>query len=233
MGDVARDLEGSTDVEGAITLVTKLVCETVPGADYAGIMIGHRDGRLETKASTHELVNRLDAIQCELDEGPCIDALASQHVVETGSLCDDHRWPRYAPRAAELGIVSQMGFPLFARSGKLGGLNIYSTQRDSLDKEAQFIGDLFATHAGIALGRARKESQLGAALSTRKAIGQALGITMERYQVDEERAFQFLMRVSQNGNIKLRDLARDIVQQANAQAVAQASNNGSPAHEML
>lgn len=215
MSDVARSLEGSAGVDDTFATVTKLVCDTVPGADYAGIMIGHRDGHKETKAPTHELVNQLDAIQSELDEGPCIDALANQTVVQTGNLCDDDRWPRYAPRAAEFGIVSQMGFPLFARSDKLGGLNIYSTQRDSLDHEARFVGDIFATHAGLALGRARKESQLNDALSTRKAIGQALGITMERYHVDEERAFEFLLRVSQNGNIKLRELARDIVRQAN------------------
>lgn len=217
MRDVARDLEGSTDVDETIARITQLVCETVPHADYAGILIGHRDGRRETKAATHELVERLDAIQCELDEGPCIDALASLRVVESGDLCADDRWPRYAPRAKALGVVSQMGLPLFARSDKLGGLNIYSTELHSLDGEAQLIGELFATHAGIALGRVRKEQQLNDALTSRRAIGQALGITMERYQVDEERAFQFLLRVSQNGNIKLRDLARDIVSQANEQ----------------
>lgn len=170
MGEVARDLEGSTDVDDTIAMITRLVCETVPGVDYAGIMIGHRGGRRETLAPT--------------DWSP-------------------RSTPRYAPRATELGIVSQMGFPLFARSDTLGGLSIYSTQQGSLDTEAQFVGDLFATHAGIALGRARKESQLTDAVSTRKAIGQALGITME--------------------------LAREIVQQANAQA----GDIASAAHETL
>ncbi len=34
---------------------------------------------------------------------------------------------------------------------------------------------------------------------------------MERYQLNEERAFQFMTRVSQDSNIKLREVAADIV----------------------
>ncbi len=217
MSQVARNLEESLDVDSTLEMITRLVCETVPGADYAGIMIGHRDGRKATVAPTHDVVVALDDLQRELEEGPCIDALNGQARVESGDLCDDDRWPAYAPRAVRFGVVSQMGWPLFARSNRLAGLNIYATKKHALDDDAHYIGELFATHAGIALGRVRTEQQLSEALSNRKAIGQALGITMERYQVDEERAFQFLLRVSQNGNIKLRDLAREVVLQANEQ----------------
>ena len=42
-------------------------------------------------------------------------------------------------------------------------------------------------------------------------IGQALGIVMERYGIDEDRAFQFMVRVSQDSNVKVREVAADIV----------------------
>ena len=42
-------------------------------------------------------------------------------------------------------------------------------------------------------------------------IGQAIGILLERYRIDADRAFQFLMRASSSSNIKLRDVADEIV----------------------
>jgi AmiR/NasT family two-component response regulator len=71
--------------------------------------------------------------------------------------------------------------------------------------------ELFAVHASIALGHAQQEHQLNQALSSRKVIGQAVGILMERYQIDQDRAFHFLMRVSSTSNIKLRDVAHELV----------------------
>jgi AmiR/NasT family two-component response regulator len=52
-------------------------------------------------------------------------------------------------------------------------------------------------------------------LQARKVIGQAIGIVMERYQMNEDRAFSFLVRASSHGNIKLRDIAQELVEQRN------------------
>lgn len=50
--------------------------------------------------------------------------------------------------------------------------------------------------------------------TTRKVIGQAVGTVMERYQLDEDRALMYLAQVSQHSNVKLRDVAAELVQQA-------------------
>ncbi len=70
---------------------------------------------------------------------------------------------------------------------------------------------LFATHAAIILGHAQQEDQLNEALRNRKTIGQAIGILMERYRIDADRAFQFLIRASSTSNVKLRDVAEEVV----------------------
>src|SRR5690606_1122688 len=101
-----------------------------------------------------------------------------------------------------------MGLRLFTEQATLGGLNLYSTQTDTIDPDVQHVAELFATHAALALGRARHVEDLNTALQTRKVIGQAIGIVMERYQLDEDRAFQFLVRVSSHSNVKLRDVAQ-------------------------
>lgn len=73
------------------------------------------------------------------------------------------------------------------------------------------MAELFAAHASIALGRSRREEQLNAALFTCKVIGQATGILMERHELDEDGAFAYLTRVSSHTNVKLREVAREIV----------------------
>jgi len=97
------------------------------------------------------------------------------------------------------------------------GLNLYSYRPDVFDTDTRHLVGLFATQAALAMGRTRQVENLSgrtrqvenlsAALETRKMIGQAVGVLMAQYQIDEDRAFEFLVRVSRDGNIKLRDVA--------------------------
>ncbi|MGO1972258.1 MAG: ANTAR domain-containing protein [Propionibacteriaceae bacterium] len=73
---------------------------------------------------------------------------------------------------------------------------------------------LFATHAAHAMGKAMKQDQLNESIASRTVIGQAMGIVMERYGLDDDRAFSFLKRTSQDGNTKLVEVARHLVEQA-------------------
>jgi GAF domain-containing protein len=129
----------------------------------------------------------------------------------------DQRWPRYLPEAVRAGLRSQLAVRLFLDDrGTMGGLNLYSTTQETLDPDAEGIADLFAAHAAIALGRAREIANLHEALHSRKLIGQAIGVLMERYGVDEDHAFSFLVRASSHDNVKLRDVAQHLVDEANA-----------------
>lgn len=60
-----------------------------------------------------------------------------------------------------------------------------------------------------------KQDQLNESIASRTVIGQAMGIVMERYGLDDDRAFSFLKRTSQDGNTKLVEVARHLVEQAN------------------
>jgi hypothetical protein len=59
---------------------------------------------------------------------------------------------------------------------------------------------------------AATEEQCYNALETRDLIGQAKGKVMQRYDVGADDAFAMLVRLSQNGNQKLRDIARRIAE---------------------
>jgi AmiR/NasT family two-component response regulator len=59
---------------------------------------------------------------------------------------------------------------------------------------------------------AQTEENLRSALVTRTLIGQAQGILMERLKITPDQAFGLLSRLSQQSNIKLREVARLLVQ---------------------
>jgi GAF domain-containing protein len=185
--------------------------------DEAGVSVTHRNGRIETRAATGDLVRLLDQAQYDSGQGPCLDAMdAAAHVdvVAVDNVRQEQRWPGYLPTAIQHGLRSQLGVRIYAEARTVGGLNLYSTTSDTIGPDSVALAQLFAAHAAVALGRLRRESHLLEALQTRELIGQGIGIVMERYGLTADRAFDYLSRVSQSSNTKLRDVAADLVRQA-------------------
>ncbi len=216
LAEVARILDEKRDVRETLEGIANTAREAVPGFDHVGVSIapaGRRRDRspIETLAATDPLVDQLDQLQWHLGEGPCVDALQAEPVVIVEHARHAQRWPRYVPEAVRIGLRAQLAIRLFSDRSGVGGLNFYSVAQETVDPLAPVIGELFAVHAAVALGRAREIEGLHEALASRKVIGQGIGILMERYGFDEERAFQFLLRSSQQNNVKLRKVAEDLV----------------------
>jgi hypothetical protein len=190
--------------------------DAVPGFDLVGISTVDGKGNVETRAFTDLKVLEFDKLQYSVGEGPCLDALGAAHVVSVPRLRHERRWPGYVPRVVEMGLRSQLAVKIsLDGNGLLGGINMYSTISDEIDPEAESVAELFAVHAATIMGSVLKIGQLSSAMQTRKVIGQAIGILMERYGIHEDNAFGFLVRASQTDNIKLRDIAQGVVDEAN------------------
>ena len=182
-----------------------------------GVCFGYKFlGDIQTRAFSGDLVLALDKTQYGLREGPCSSVLQGSESVAVSSLRQEQRWPNYVPHALKAGVRSQMAVKLYLDEDTLGGINFYSTISDEVSEDAQALARLFATHAAIALGHAQERDTFTEGLRTRRAIGQAIGILMERYEMNEDRAFAFLVRASSHQNIKLRDVAQELVAEANA-----------------
>lgn len=93
----------------------------------------------------------------------------------------------------------------------MGALNLYSKSPDAFDDESREMGSVFAAHAAVALGSARNEEHLEAALASRDVIGQAKGLLMAREGITPDEAFAVLRKASQRLNVKLRDIAGRVV----------------------
>jgi GAF domain-containing protein len=212
----ALEINAPSTVDATLDRIVHTARRSLPGIDHVGVSVSRRDGGIETRAATGDLVLTLDELQYRLNEGPCLYAIAAATVVRVEDAARDQRWPRYMPEAVALGLRSQLGLQLGLDGETLGGLNMYSTSVDRFDDEVLHTAELFAVHAALAMGRARTEEQLRSGMSSRSEIGQALGLLMERYSIGGDAAFAFLSRASSVNNTKLRDVAAEIVADANA-----------------
>lgn len=207
----SESMNASRTFSEALDAIVGATRTSLPEFPHVSISMRRRDGTFETAAGTDQLAWELDAVQYELGDGPCVQAVEHEPVVVVENLRHEQRWPRYVATAAAKGVRSQVAVRLFSDKRHVAGLNLYSTEHDGVDQLSADTARLFATHAAIILGHAQQEDQLNQALVSRKAIGQAIGILMERYRIDADRAFQFLVRASSSSNVKLRDVAEEIV----------------------
>jgi GAF domain-containing protein len=191
--------------------VVRRAVEVVPAADHCGITLRRRRGRAETVAATDELVVAVDTAQYDLHEGPSLDSAFEADSYVIGDLRRDERWPRWSPVAIGHGIRSVLAIRLHAGERTLGALNLYAERTGSFDADTVDTALIFASHAAEALNKARLVTDLEAALQSRHAIGMAQGVLAVRYDVSYERAFTILQRYSNDRNIKLRDVARMVL----------------------
>lgn len=180
-------------------------------ADHAGITL-IRGSRLETVAATDDTVHLVDAYQHELDEGPGRDNSWHRQTLLIEDMTDDGPWPRWASAVTALGIASMLAAELRGHSARrLGSINVYCTQRRTFtDDDIAFVG-IFARQAAITLAESQSETSLYMAMDTRKLIGQAQGILMERHGLEATEAFELLCRYSEDHNIKLRYVAEHLL----------------------
>ena len=204
--EAAKLMNAPPTLGETLDAIVRAALATVPGFNHVGISITHRDGTIETKSATDPLVWELDAVQYGLREGPCYDSITGCGITVVRRARHDQRWPRYMPEAVKRGLRAQLAVGLYSDRDSLGGLNLYSTESDDVEDDAIGIAELFAAQAAIALGRSRK------------IIGQALGLIMQKYELNEDRAFQFLIRASSTSNVKVRDVAAELVHNANQRA---------------
>ncbi|WP_217242947.1 GAF and ANTAR domain-containing protein [Streptomyces sp. AC555_RSS877] len=170
-------------------------------------------------AASDELVDRFDQRQYEVGEGPCLETLrtGSPHSIE--DVDEEQRFGSFPGLARGHGIRSVLALPLApARQQVPGVLNMYSENRRSFTPQVREQAAVFAGYASGALGVALKFAgqlqfslDLQNAISSRTVIDQALGIVMTQESCSSERAFEILTRASQHRNVKLRDLATEIV----------------------
>ncbi len=226
--ELAALLPSNESVDVVVSRVCSLAVGVLDGADLAGVCL-HDGERSTTIGHTDPVVLQLEKLQREVNEGPCLQSLDQQgadgHLHDIGATDVDDQWPRFSSGIASLGIGSMLSVRLFAGQGALGALNLYGRKPFAFRRDDHPIAFIFAAHAALALAdsralsRVRETERIRRSLAAQEIIGRAKGILMERERISNEAAFDILREISQRSNVKLRQVAKRIVDAAEEQAL--------------
>ena len=211
MAELARAAASPRSVDEVLSDVTATAKKLIPGVDTAGVLLIGKAGKYESLAGTSTLPYLLDDLQMKYEEGPCVQAALDDLIVRTEDFRTEERWPQYSAAVVELGVLSGLSVKLYTADRTAGALNLFSLNPHAFGAEDETIATILAAHAAAAILASRQGEQLQSALTTRDRIGQAKGIIMERYGIDDVAAFEMLKRLSQDSNTRLVDIAQQVI----------------------
>ena len=209
-------LEGQT-LDSLVGTIGRLAVKSLDGWDAAATSLVTGE-EVATYGCTDDRINAVDQAQYDA-MGPCVDAIRTGEIQYFDGNEVPARWRQFAEIAANNDVYSVFSFPLRLDDDVIGAINLYSRERDALKPGHREEGSLFAAQAAVAISNARaylgkqtQVDQLEDALETRTLIGQATGLLMAQDGLTSDEAFQKLVAVSQNSNIKLREIAQRYVE---------------------
>jgi len=155
--------------------------------DGVGMQLVDREG-LGARVSTDERSSDLDALQDELDDGPCVECLHTGMLHDLEPVTSDERWPTFAPAARHTGLIACLALPLITEGELIGVLNLYAWPAGGFAGWDRQNCTNFALHASVSLASAQAYARTQvriAELQGRLAAGDDLidrahGVLMER-----------------------------------------------------
>ena len=215
---LADTLVDDFDVVEFLSMLTSRVVE-LSIATEAGILLADETGNLQVMAASKERTRLLELFQIQNAEGPCQECYTTGRPVEVPDLeLERDRWPRFAPRALEVGIRSVQAVPMRLRGEVLGAMNLFIAQPGGVDPADRTLVQALADIATIGLLQRRTTlnaqlhlGQVQHALHSRIVIEQAKGIIAQQAGIPIDDAFERLRTHARNHNRRLHDLARAVI----------------------
>jgi len=219
LSEFAHTLAGRFEVSEVLYRLVEHVIEIL-GVDGAGVSVVDEEGSLRPVTVPNEMTRQLEAVEEQLQQGPCVDAFHNGDEVVVPRLRDQaDKWPDWAAKADELGVQAVLGIPLLVSEQSLGAMNIYSlAERDWAPAEvrvARVLCDMAASYVANAseLDHARRTAeQLQEALESRIIIEQAKGVIANEQRITVEEAFVILRGHSRKQGVSLRAVSKAVVE---------------------
>ena len=221
VASLTRYFVGNQTLGETLHQVCELTTQAVPPAHHVGITL-MVDGKLSTSVFTHPEVPDIDRAQYRTGDGPCVDAFRTGVPYLIRSTLETGRWQEFRESAAKHGVLSTLSLPLLIHdSVAIGAINMYAETEDAFTDDNQQVAEMFASQAAFVLANAQAywdarllSENLEQAMVSRATIEQAKGILMSTTGGDADEAMRLLIQQSQHQNIKIRDLAAEIVRNA-------------------
>jgi GAF domain-containing protein len=208
---------GGRDLSEVLIEIAAIARREIPGSEASSITLIRRDVP-STAAFDGQMAMDADELQYQRGYGPCVDAGRAGQVFLVEDMRHEQRWPDYAKHVAAQGVRSSLSVPLPFQGVTIGALNNYAANPGAFGPSAITVGQEIAAVVALVVGNADMMARTVAdlagmrvAMASRAVIEQAKGILMERGKLTEDQAFTELTRASQHTNIKLRDVADELV----------------------
>jgi GAF domain-containing protein len=218
-------LLNSDSVEQFLPQLALLAAQTLSEGMSCGMALRQRGRAPRTVAACSDpLAAEADRVQDQPGEGPAAHVLRHGCRVRIEDTATHGRWPRFCRQAASLGIGSCYALPLVTEGEPAGVLMLYARAPGAFGPQESSRAERFAASASGALTLSLRMAscqvafeQLRSSIVSRAVIDQALGVIMATEHCPQDKAFAMLRSVSQNTNVKLRDLAATIVTRASGE----------------
>jgi GAF domain-containing protein len=216
--ELADTLVDDFDIIELLTLLTDRCVEVLDVA-AAGLMLIAPDGELRVMASSSEAMRVLELFELQSEEGPCLDSFRTGIAVAGADLgAADGRWPKFSVEAVAAGFNSVQALPMRLRGTVIGALNLFRAGTGNMEPSDVDAAQALADVATIAVLQHRAvlaaqliNDQLQHALNSRIVIEQAKGMVGERIGLDMEQAFKRLRHHARHHNLRLVDVASDVI----------------------
>lgn len=194
-------------------------CVGVLGLAGAGVSLRNADGELEFVTATDGRASRMESAQVRIGDGPCFHAFRTGCVVAVPDLHEDDRWPDHGEIARAVGYRGVAGVPMPVGRAPIGALNLYDSEGRCWTADELDVAALLANMAAgyVLMARSLADSrtltqQLQHALDSRVVVEQAKGMLAAQLTVDVNEAFERLRRHARRNRLRVRDVAREVVE---------------------
>ncbi|WP_445161216.1 GAF and ANTAR domain-containing protein [Mycobacterium sp. Dal123C01] len=211
---LAEIIYQGSDVKEMYAAICIAATLTVRGCDHASLLVLDND-RYLTVGASDRVAWEIDEMERRAGDGPCVDAIEEETPQIDTDLTTPSLWPKLAAKLVEeTPVRGAMGFRLLVNKRKGAALNLFSDTPNSFDDESAGRAAVLASFASVAINAVAKgedAASLRRGLLSNREIGKAVGMLMLLHGMTEDEAFDLLRRHSQGLNIKLADVAREVI----------------------
>jgi GAF domain-containing protein len=223
----SRVILARTNLQQVLQLVADRALELSMDTNAVVVSWPNKKGAIAAFAGNGRI--ELDSLASAPEPAPGTDAATQGRAQVVRSLIVEKRWPEFTNRALYCGVQSVLACPLSDDGQVIGSIVFYSSQEAAFGSQQAAIAQAFADSAAVLLSNAvaydaatALSAQLNEALQSRAVIDQAKGILMATQGISADEAFDKIRSISQTTNIKVRNLAQQIVDDTLANRPAKA-----------
>jgi hypothetical protein len=190
----------------------------VLGTDVEASVTLREHGLTLRAGSSGVAAARCDRAEAMVDDGPCIDAMGDDAVVEVPTVVPDDRWREWSEQARREGFVRALAVPSQVNEDVSLALNLYSRSAGPWDERLVHAAGAYSALIASAVNLQLAFSDLDDAAGTLahgtsedEMVQRAIGAVMQTNGCSQDEAAELLRSASRRGGVPESEVARTVL----------------------